>query len=173
MRPTRAAPSGGPHAQYWATTRRSQALWHSGLSCSLRPFGFFRAVSASTPWRPGVSSAVVPQRRWSRGFRRRSVSRVLRHKEWTLLQRDPWLVSQTLMQILYLIPPTLLLWVTFHDRNDSFVVLIPVVVMAAGQLARGGSHGFRFRARTLRILSPPPRSPRNASFGPRSKQSLA
>jgi ABC-2 type transport system permease protein len=85
----------------------------------------------------GVSSAVVRQRRWSRGFRRRSASRALRHKEWTLLQRDPWLVSQTLMQILYLIPPALLLWVTFHDRNDSFVVLIPVVVMAAGQLAGG------------------------------------
>jgi len=85
----------------------------------------------------GVSSAAVRQRRWSRGFRRRSASRALRHKEWTLLQRDPWLVSQTLMQILYLIPPALLLWITFHDRNDSFVVLIPVVVMAAGQLAGG------------------------------------
>src|SRR5262249_6585876 len=44
---------------------------------------------------------------------------------------------QTLMQILYLIPPALLLWVTFHDRNGSFVVLIPVVVMAAGQFAGG------------------------------------
>jgi ABC-2 type transport system permease protein len=85
----------------------------------------------------GVSSAAVRQRRWSRGFRRRSASRALRHKEWTLLQRDPWLVSQTLMQILYLIPPALLLWITFNDRNDSFVVLIPVVVMAAGQLAGG------------------------------------
>ncbi len=85
----------------------------------------------------GVSSAAVRQCRWSRGFRRRSASRALRHKEWTLLQRDPWLVSQTLMQILYLIPPALLLWITFHDRNDSFVVLIPVVVMAAGQLAGG------------------------------------
>src|SRR5262249_44280803 len=51
----------------------------------------------------GVSSAVVRQHRWSRGFRRRSASRAMRHKEWTLLQRDPWLVSQTLMQILYLI----------------------------------------------------------------------
>ena len=26
-------------------------------------------------------------------------------KEWTLLRRDPWLVSQTLMQVLYLLPP--------------------------------------------------------------------
>ena len=62
---------------------------------------------------------------------------MLRHKEWTLLLRDPWLISQTLMQILYLLPPALLLWVTFHDRDDLFVLLIPVVVMAAGQLAGG------------------------------------
>ena len=85
----------------------------------------------------GVSNAVVRQRRWSLAFRRRSPQRVLRQKEWTLLRRDPWLMSQTLMQILYLLPPALLLWVTFRDGNDAYVVLIPVIVMAAGQLAGG------------------------------------
>jgi ABC-2 type transport system permease protein len=85
----------------------------------------------------GVSHGAVRQRRISVAFRRRSPARVLRQKEWTLLIRDPWLVSQTLMQILYLVPPAILLWVTFRDRTDSFVVLIPVVVMAAGQLAGG------------------------------------
>jgi len=85
----------------------------------------------------GVSSATVRQPRWSLGFRRRSPSRALRQKEWTLLLRDAWLISQTLMQILYLLPPALLLWVTFRDGHGSFVVLIPVVVMAAGQLAGG------------------------------------
>jgi ABC-2 type transport system permease protein len=85
----------------------------------------------------GVSAVTVRQRRWSLRFRRRSASRALRQKEWTLLWRDAWLVSQTLMQILYLLPPALLLWVTFRDNNDSFVVLIPVLVMAAGQLAGG------------------------------------
>ncbi len=83
-----------------------------------------------------VGSAVVRQRS-PLGFRRRSPMRVLRQKEWTLLARDPWLVSQTLMQILYLLPPALLLWVTFRDAAGSYVVLIPVVVMAAGQLAGG------------------------------------
>jgi ABC-2 type transport system permease protein len=84
-----------------------------------------------------VSAATVRQRRRALAFRRRSPSRTLRHKEWTLLQRDPWLVSQTLMQILYLLPPALLLWVTFRTGHDAFVVLIPVIVMAAGQLAGG------------------------------------
>ncbi len=33
----------------------------------------------------------------------------LRRKEWVLLLRDPWLMSQTLMQLLYLLPAAFLL----------------------------------------------------------------
>ncbi|MDO9411761.1 MAG: permease [Pseudolabrys sp.] len=86
-----------------------------------------------------VGSARVRQRRGSLAFRRRSPQRVLRQKEWTLLLRDPWLISQTLMQILYLLPPAILLWLSFgvHKEEDEYVVLIPVIVMAAGQLAGG------------------------------------
>ena len=54
-----------------------------------------------------------------------------------LLWRDPWLLSQTLMQLLYLLPPALMLWRSFGDGPGAFVVLVPVVVMAAGQLAGG------------------------------------
>jgi ABC-2 type transport system permease protein len=84
----------------------------------------------------GFSNAVVRQRR-SLGFRRRSPGSALRHKEWTLLIRDPWLVSQTLMQILYLLPPALMLWLSFRESGTALVVVVPVVVMAAGQLAGG------------------------------------
>jgi ABC-2 type transport system permease protein len=82
----------------------------------------------------GVSQAAARQRHWSKTFRRRSVSRVLRQKEWTLLARDPWLMSQTLMQILYLVPPALFLWRTFHSGTDAYVLLVPMMVMAAGHL---------------------------------------
>jgi ABC-2 type transport system permease protein len=61
----------------------------------------------------------------------------LRLKEWRLLQRDPWLLSQTLMQMLYLVPPALLLWMNYGDGGGAFVVVVPVLVMAAGQLAGG------------------------------------
>jgi len=54
-----------------------------------------------------------------------------------LLRRDPWLVSQTLMQLLYLVPPALLLWRSFSDSSLAIVLITPVVVMAAGQLAGG------------------------------------
>jgi ABC-2 type transport system permease protein len=54
-----------------------------------------------------------------------------------LLRRDPWLVSQTLMQLLYLVPPDLMLWRSFADSSAAIVLITPVIVMAAGQLAGG------------------------------------
>jgi len=70
-------------------------------------------------------------------FRSASPRRVLRQKEWTLLLRDPWLVSQSLMQMLYLLPPALLLWKSWGDDDGALVLVVPVLVMAAGQLAGG------------------------------------
>ena len=61
----------------------------------------------------------------------------MRWKEFLLLRRDPWLVSQTLMQLLYLVPPGLMLWRSFADRSTAMVLIAPVLVMAAGQLAGG------------------------------------
>jgi ABC-2 type transport system permease protein len=62
---------------------------------------------------------------------------LLRWKEFVLLRRDPWLVSQTLMQLLYLVPPALMLWRSFADSSAAIVLITPVIVMAAGQLAGG------------------------------------
>lgn len=70
-------------------------------------------------------------------FKPRSTHGALMHKEWTLLSRDPWLVSQTLMQVLYLIPPALMLWVNFGEAMALPAILAPVIVMAIGQLAGG------------------------------------
>jgi ABC-2 type transport system permease protein len=87
-----------------------------------------------------AANAAAPTRRRQRradGFRQTSRTRALRLKEWTLLRRDPWLVSQTLMQLLYLLPPALLLWRSFGDREGTLILLVPVLVMAAGQLAGG------------------------------------
>jgi ABC-2 type transport system permease protein len=121
----------GDPGAFLAVIVLSVALLGASIAFFSRRFGE-HAVAAA-----GVSSAVVRQRRWSSGFRRRSQARGLRQKEWALLRRDPWLISQTLMQILYLLPPALLLWITFRNGTDAFAVLIPVVVMAAGQLAGG------------------------------------
>ena len=85
----------------------------------------------------GISAVPLRQRRSTRAFRTASPGQMLRRKEWILLKRDPWLVSQTLIQILYLLPPALLLWRNFSAGQGALVVLVPVIVMAAGQLAGG------------------------------------
>jgi ABC-2 type transport system permease protein len=84
----------------------------------------------------GVSGAGVSQRS-RRAFRPLSPRQALRRKEWILLVRDPWLTSQTLMQLLYLLPPAFMLWQAFGRGVDDLVLLVPVLVMAAGQLAGG------------------------------------
>ncbi|WP_332688297.1 permease [Devosia sp.] len=112
------------------------------LSIGLGALAITIAATASSYGHHAISAAglnhIRSQRRPStRAFRPGSQRHVLRVKEWRLLQRDPWLLSQTLMQILYLVPPALLLWMNFGDSGGAFVVVVPVLVMAAGQLAGG------------------------------------
>jgi len=85
----------------------------------------------------GLAYGGTKQTGLSAAFRQASPMRALRRKEWTLLRRDPWLLSQTLMQLLYLLPPALLLWRSFAAGIDAPALLVPVLIMAAGQLAGG------------------------------------
>jgi ABC-2 type transport system permease protein len=85
-----------------------------------------------------VSAAAVAHRgHGAKPFRAGSRGQALRRKEFVLLRRDPWLVSQTLMQLLYLVPPALMLWRSFADNSSAILLITPVIVMAAGQLAGG------------------------------------
>ena len=92
---------------------------------------------ADTALDAAAQSAATRCNTRSKTFRGGSRRQSLRRKEFTLLMRDPWLISQTLMQLLYLIPPALLLWRSFGDSSAAIVVITPVLVMAAGQLAGG------------------------------------
>jgi len=85
-----------------------------------------------------ISANAAPARgSRTKAFRTGSRQQALRWKEFVLLRRDPWLVSQTLMQLLYLVPPALMLWRSFSDSSTAIVLITPVIVMAAGQLAGG------------------------------------
>ena len=86
-----------------------------------------------------ASTAATTTRRGPRttAFRRGSRQGALRWKEFMLLRRDPWLVSQSLMQLLYLLPPALMLWRSFSESSGAAILIAPVIVMAAGQLAGG------------------------------------
>jgi hypothetical protein len=95
----------------------------------------------------GLSSRGTHRRAWSTRFRVASPKRALRHKEWMLLFRDPWLTSQTLMQILYLLPPWLLLWRSLEHRG-AVLVLVPVLTMAGRAIGgRAGMAGDFWRGR--------------------------
>ena len=79
----------------------------------------------------------VNHRRNRQTFAVRPAAATLRRKEWLLLMRDPWLISQSLMQLLYLLPPTVLMWRSFTFGGNATALLVPVLIMAAGQLAGG------------------------------------
>jgi len=113
-----------------ATLGFGALLLGAAIAVFSRRFGE-HAVAAA-----GVSDSGVIQRR-RLGFRAILPKGALRRKEWTLLRRDPWLASQTLMQLLYLLPPGLMLWRAFGANSSDLVLLVPVLVMAAGQLAGG------------------------------------
>jgi ABC-2 type transport system permease protein len=104
-----------------------------GIAIAVSAGSFGRHAIAAA----GVSRTRVQQRHALLRFRPASQKQALRRKEWMLLRRDPWLLSQTLMQILYLLPPALLLWINFGKSAGAAVVVVPVLVMAAGQLAGG------------------------------------
>lgn len=82
-------------------------------------------------------SRTAGRRRAAHVYRPATQKQALRRKEWKLLARDPWLLSQTLMQILYLLPPALMLWLNYGQSAGLYIVVVPVLVMAAGQLAGG------------------------------------
>jgi ABC-2 type transport system permease protein len=85
----------------------------------------------------GTSHGGIAHRRSTKAFRVETASAALRRKERLLLIRDPWLISQSLMQLLYLLPPALLLWHSYGADSGVAMILVPVFAMAAGQLAGG------------------------------------
>jgi ABC-2 type transport system permease protein len=109
----------------------SFALLVAAIALVSPRFGEYATAAA------GAAASSISQTRRQNAFRKTSPRRALRRKEWMLLRRDPWLVSQTFMQMLYLIPPAVLLWRSFDDGNGAYNLLVPVLVMAAGQLAGG------------------------------------
>jgi ABC-2 type transport system permease protein len=129
---------------FWWPARAALGDWSALLAClcvslavlALAVAVFSKRFGEHVIAASGIAFAGRRQRRAS-GFGGGSPLRALRQKEWMLLRRDPWLLSQTLMQLLYLVPPALMLWKSFSSGDGALVLLVPVLVMAAGQLAGG------------------------------------
>jgi ABC-2 type transport system permease protein len=134
----------GPDSMLWWPARAAlgdgKALLPL-LACGLLLLGAVMATLsagfADTAARASTGTASARRGSAARSFRSGSRQQALRRKELMLLGRDPWLLSQSLMQLLYLVPPAVLLWRSFSDSSLAIVLVTPVIVMAAGQLAGG------------------------------------
>jgi ABC-2 type transport system permease protein len=130
---------------FWWPARAALGDWHCLAAVFAASVTLFLVVTASTAPRfadfaiaaSGVARGNMRGRGGIRPFRVENASQALRRKERLLLMRDPWLVSQSLMQLLYLLPPAALLWRSFTFDGGAPVILVPVLIMAAGQLAGG------------------------------------
>ena len=104
------------------------------------PRAWSRRALAGSLWRPAMRTAPAASPDRAAAMRGGYVPprrrRALRHKEWTLLLRDPWLLSQTLMQLLYLLPAAFILWRNFR-RGGMIGLLVPILIVTAGQLGGG------------------------------------
>lgn len=112
------------------------------LGLSLAVFALVvRAFAASFAANVAATAGAADARRRGRvrvnAFRPAAGKGALRRKDRLLVRRDPWLLSQTLMQILYLLPPILIIWLSFGEQTGSLLMVVPILVMAAGQLAGG------------------------------------
>ncbi|HXS08033.1 MAG TPA: hypothetical protein VN723_14675 [Rhizomicrobium sp.] len=134
----------GPASLLWSPARAALGDWRDlvlTLAVSLLLFLLITARAAPrfasyVAAASSVSHAPRPVRRQDQSFSVLSPRAALRRKERVLILRDPWLISQSLMQLLYLSPPAILLWHNW-GRSGMAIILVPVLVMAAGQLAGG------------------------------------
>lgn len=135
-----------PDPQNWLWLPARAAMGDLGALAivAIVGFGVFAVVvafAASSFGRHALAAGAISRTHapvtQATAFRPATQKQALCRKEWRLLVRDPWLLSQTLMQILYLVPPALLLWINFGSAAGVFVVIVPVIVMASGQLAGG------------------------------------
>jgi len=133
-----------PSSLLWLPARAALGDAVATAIVLLASLGVMAAVVALVAPRLSVhalaaTDGAVDRQRTAQGRRRgvaRSPARALRRKEWQLLRRDPWLISQTLTQLLYLIPPALLLMSGIGGGVASAsVVIVMVMVAVAGQLA--------------------------------------
>ena len=127
--PARAAlGAAGPLAGMLAVALTAVAVAVAWFS---RRFVHYTALTAN------IGESRHSKTRTATAFRLHSPGQALRSKEWRLLLRDPWLISQSLMQMLYMLPPGILLWKNYGHGTDALALIIPVLVMASGQLAGG------------------------------------
>jgi ABC-2 type transport system permease protein len=110
-------------------------LWSlCGLALfSLAALSFGRRFAAASILSAGAPSARTSDKR-KRTFRA-SLGATLRAKERRLLIRDPWLMSQIALQVVYTLPVSVILWRNGGATGSAGIAFAPSIVVIAAQLA--------------------------------------
>jgi ABC-2 type transport system permease protein len=110
-------------------------LWSlAGLAFfSLAALRFGRRFAAASILSAGAPSARTSDKR-KRTFRA-SLGATLRAKERRLLIRDPWLMSQIALQVVYTLPVSVILWRNGGVTGSAGIAFAPSIVVIAAQLA--------------------------------------
>ncbi len=66
---------------------------------------------------------------------RKGAGRSLRLKEWRLLGRDPWLLSQIMLQVIYTLPVSIVIWRSQGPNGSLAISIAPAVVVIAAQIS--------------------------------------
>ncbi len=127
----------------WAPIRAAQGdlaalgLWFAcgaltmGVSALALGRLFVRAVRRAAGYQ-----APQPLRRADRRIRfLAGASAALRRKEWRLLRRDPWVISQIALQALYTLPIAAVLWRLQGEGASLGMSVAPAAVIIASQLS--------------------------------------
>ena len=126
--PVRAAAGDGTALLLWIAV--STALFAATVIFAGRLFAASVVLSAGEP---AVGGSRTPRRRAIRF--RQSRARALRAKEWRLVARDPWLISQILLQVIYTLPVGIIVWRSLGTQNAIAISVGPAIVVIASQIA--------------------------------------
>lgn len=83
----------------------------------------------------GAAASAGPRGRARRGgdlVFRAGVGAALRRKEWRLISRDPYLVSQIFLQVIYTLPISIVLW---RSQGSVAFSVAPAIVVISAQIA--------------------------------------
>lgn len=105
-------------AAIWALGHAFAANAAAAAGIATRPAAVGRAPGRPRRFRAGVRTALLV-------------------KEWRLLVRDPWLISQMLMQVLYLLPLCFLYWRESYGQHAAIGGVGMLAAVIAGHLAGG------------------------------------
>jgi len=133
----------------------------------LATFAFGKRFANAAVVSAGAPSPAMRERR-PRAFRA-DLGATMRSKERRLVLRDPWLISQIVLQAVYMLPISFILWRNGGLTGSPGMVFSPLIVVIGAQLA-GSLAWLACRAKTRPIFCAPRPSVRGKSSDTRSRR---